>query len=218
MHACLRPALHHLLSGAMVKTLLGNSMDPGWVLKGSRNMLRFDTRVTSVDGNTLVLERALPWAVDTAFSPEVHAIKPMLENAGVENLSFEFPWTKCVGVAVCEECLWVARPRSSRSIGADVQAWWFILHELMPPVAPTAIAATAGSVTCCGALFDACHLPLGFKTTSTCSTAWHTLPCHSCAYCALAQVQWTLEGEGLQRHPFQSDGKQLDQGRPHNQQ
>lgn len=86
-------------SGAFKASLLGNSMEPGWPGSAARNLVRFSSRVKSVDPGKglVVLERPLPWEAKQAFSPSLHAVRPTLSEAGVEGLTFEMAWTPYPG-------------------------------------------------------------------------------------------------------------------------
>lgn len=56
-----------------------------------KNALRHVSRVRSVQGNAVVLERPLPWNVSPAFSPRIALFNPAVMNAGVERLTILFP-------------------------------------------------------------------------------------------------------------------------------
>ena len=60
--------------------------------------MRFHSRIFSVRPTYIVLERPLPWAIDTAWSPELHAKVPGIQNSGIESLTIEF---RCGG---CDKC------------------------------------------------------------------------------------------------------------------
>lgn len=51
----------------------------------------FVSRVTSVDGAKLTLERPLRTDIDPAWKPVVRRYQPRVSEVGIENLSFEFP-------------------------------------------------------------------------------------------------------------------------------
>lgn len=63
---------------------------------GDRGM-NFHTRISGIEGTTLELERALPVDVDTAWSPDVRAVTPTVEEVGIESLTIEFPLTQYPG-------------------------------------------------------------------------------------------------------------------------
>jgi hypothetical protein len=56
-----------------------------------RNALRHVTRVRSVQGNAVVLERPLPWDAPPELSPTLSLFAPVVQNAGVEQLTVLFP-------------------------------------------------------------------------------------------------------------------------------
>jgi len=57
--------------------------------------VRFTSRITDVNpSGYITLERKLPWEVKTQWSPSLHAVRPLLNEVGVEALTFEFPWTR----------------------------------------------------------------------------------------------------------------------------
>jgi hypothetical protein len=48
---------------------------------------RFPSRVAKVGGNTLTLERPLPWDLFNGYKAELHAYAPKLHDFGVEGFS-----------------------------------------------------------------------------------------------------------------------------------
>ncbi|KAI8464294.1 MAG: pectin lyase fold/virulence factor [Monoraphidium minutum] len=83
---------------ALKSNLMGGLMEAGWPGSGARNVVRFSSRVKEVGpGGQITLERPLPWEVKTQWGPVLHAVKPSINEAGVEALTFEFKWTKYPG-------------------------------------------------------------------------------------------------------------------------
>ena len=60
-------------------------------------MVRFLSRVKSVSGNRIELERPLPYDVRAEWSPEIHRFVPSVQEVGVEHLSIHFPWSPYPG-------------------------------------------------------------------------------------------------------------------------
>lgn len=50
---------------------------------------RFHSRIFAVRSTYIVLERPLPWDIQTAWSPEVHAFVPGIQQSGIENMTIE---------------------------------------------------------------------------------------------------------------------------------
>lgn len=59
--------------------------------------MRFLSRVASIDGSRIQLERPLPYDVALEWTPELHRFAPTVQEVGIENLSIEFPWTPYPG-------------------------------------------------------------------------------------------------------------------------
>lgn len=62
-----------------------------------RQVFRFLSRIESVGGGTVTLERPLPLEVDTAWSPELRALAPSVREVGIEDLTLEFAGTRYPG-------------------------------------------------------------------------------------------------------------------------
>jgi hypothetical protein len=62
-----------------------------------RQAFRFLSRIESVGGGAITLERPLPLEVETAWSPEVRSLSPSVREVGVEELTIEFPGTRYPG-------------------------------------------------------------------------------------------------------------------------
>jgi hypothetical protein len=60
----------------------------------AKDIVRFTSPVASVGAGHVVLARALPWGLQTQWHPTLHALRPSVEDAGVESLTFAFPWTQ----------------------------------------------------------------------------------------------------------------------------
>ena len=52
--------------------------------------MRFHSRIFAVRSGFVVLERPLPWDVDTQWSPELHAFQPDIQQSGIEFLTVRF--------------------------------------------------------------------------------------------------------------------------------
>ncbi len=49
------------------------------------------TRIADIKGNTVTIERPLPWDLSNGYTPiALHAFKPKLANFGVEGVSMTF--------------------------------------------------------------------------------------------------------------------------------
>jgi hypothetical protein len=84
-------------AGSLIRYLYGGLMPPGSDLVGTRSVVRFVSRVKSVDGNEIELERPLPYDVRPEWTPEIHRFVPSVEEVGIEHLSIHFPWTPYPG-------------------------------------------------------------------------------------------------------------------------
>jgi len=84
-------------AGSLIRHLYGDVMPPGPDLVGTPKVVRFSSRVKSVTGNQLVLERAIPYDVRPEWTPEIHRFVPAVREVGVEHLSLHFPWTPYPG-------------------------------------------------------------------------------------------------------------------------
>ncbi len=83
------------------KTLLGQlySGDPGNVgkIRASTHRARFITRVRSITGSRLILERPLRFDLRPEWKPELRRYQPTVTECGIEDLAFEFPARKYGG-------------------------------------------------------------------------------------------------------------------------
>src|SRR5215203_375181 len=84
-------------AGSLIRHLYGEIMPPGTDLIGTPQVVRFLSRVKSVTGNQIELERHLPYDVRAEWTPEVHRFVPAVREFGVEHLSLHFPWTPYPG-------------------------------------------------------------------------------------------------------------------------
>lgn len=80
-------------SGSLLSHLVGGRLPVGPEQPGAENIVRFLTRVKALEGNTVVLERPLPYDVRAVWKPELHRYQPTVEESGIENLAFRFPVT-----------------------------------------------------------------------------------------------------------------------------
>jgi hypothetical protein len=84
-------------AGSLIRYLYGDLMEPGSDLIGTRSVVRFLSRVKSVKGKEIELERPLPYDVRPEWTPEIHRFVPSVQEVGVEHLSIHFPWTAYPG-------------------------------------------------------------------------------------------------------------------------
>ena len=84
-------------TGSLVKYLYGNLMEPGSDLLGTPNIVRFLSRIKRSRGQTIELERPLPYDVKLEWSPEIHRFSPELTELGIEHLAVRFPWSPYPG-------------------------------------------------------------------------------------------------------------------------
>jgi Pectate lyase superfamily protein len=84
-------------TGTLISYLYGGLMPPGPGLIGTGSVVRFLTRVKSVTGNQIELERPIPYDVRPEWVPEIHRFAPSVQEVGVEHLSIHFPWTPYPG-------------------------------------------------------------------------------------------------------------------------
>jgi hypothetical protein len=91
------PAKESPITGSLVHYLYGDLMPPGSDLLGARAAVRFLSRVKSVSGNQIELERPLPYDVRADWTPEIHRFVPSVQEVGIEHLSIHFPWTPYLG-------------------------------------------------------------------------------------------------------------------------
>ncbi len=80
-------------AGSLIGYFYGELMPPGEGLIGTPHVVRFLSRVKSVSGNTIELERPLPYDVRLEWSPEIHRFTPTVQEVGIEHLSIHFPWS-----------------------------------------------------------------------------------------------------------------------------
>ncbi len=53
----------------------------------------FVTRITTIEGNAITLDRPLRWDVNMTWKPTVNRFAPTVTESGIENLGFEYPNT-----------------------------------------------------------------------------------------------------------------------------
>ena len=65
-------------------------------LRGSKNMIRFMSRVQSVNENWITLARQLPVDVEPAWKPRVYSIlgEEIVQDSGIQDLTVEFGWQR----------------------------------------------------------------------------------------------------------------------------
>jgi len=88
-------------TGSLIRYLYGDLTRPvpGSIedLIGTRSVVRFLSRVKSVSGNQIELERPLPYDVRAEWAPEIHRFVPSVQEVGVEHLAIHFPWSAYPG-------------------------------------------------------------------------------------------------------------------------
>ena len=84
-------------SGSLIHHLYGDLMPPGSDLLGTKNVVRFLSRVKSTSADSMELERPLPYEVRADWKPEIHRFKPSIQEFGLEHLSIHFPWSPYPG-------------------------------------------------------------------------------------------------------------------------
>ena len=83
--------------GSLARHLNADQVESGIKLWDGRLLVDFATRVEAVEAHTLFLERPLRTDVRAAWSPEIHTFKPSVQDAGIEDLTIEFPEVKYPG-------------------------------------------------------------------------------------------------------------------------
>ena len=95
------PPKSNAATGSLIRYLYGDLTPPvpGSIedLIGTRSVVRFLSRVKSVSGNQIELERPLPYDVRAEWAPEIHRFVPAVQEIGVEHLSIHFPWSAYPG-------------------------------------------------------------------------------------------------------------------------
>src|SRR5882762_3098541 len=84
-------------TGSLIHYLYGDLMPPGPGLIGTPSVVRFLSRVKSVSGKQIELERPLPYDVRPEWTPEIHRFVPTIQEVGIEHLSIHFPWSPYPG-------------------------------------------------------------------------------------------------------------------------
>ncbi len=95
------PPKTNAATGSLIRYLYGDLTPPvpGSIedLTGTRSVVRFLSRVKSVSGNQIELERYLPYDVRLEWTPEIHSFTPSVQEFGIEHLSIHFPWSPYPG-------------------------------------------------------------------------------------------------------------------------
>jgi len=91
------PPKHNAATGSLIRYLYGDLMPPGPDLISTLHVVRFLSRVKSVSGNSIELERPLPYDVRAEWNPEIHRFRPSVQEFGIEQLSIHFPWSPYQG-------------------------------------------------------------------------------------------------------------------------
>ncbi len=84
------------VGGSLIDRLHSGLMQGGTDNMGDR-ATNFHSRIASIAGGSIELERALPIDIDTAWSPRVFAFEPTVSEVGVEDLTIQFPLTSYPG-------------------------------------------------------------------------------------------------------------------------
>jgi len=95
------PPKANAATGSLIRYLYGDMVPPLPAsiedLIGTEKVVRFLSRVKSVSGNQIELERPLPYDVRAEWTPEIHRFVPVVQEIGIEHLSIHFPWTAYPG-------------------------------------------------------------------------------------------------------------------------
>ena len=65
-------------------------------LRGIKDLVRFMSKIESISGNTIVLERELPVDVRVDWKPQIHSVErdQVPQNCGIQDFSIEFGWKR----------------------------------------------------------------------------------------------------------------------------
>lgn len=74
---------------SLAQALHGSAFHPQSKEYPGRTLVRFTSRVVSISGASLTLERGLPVAIRSAWQAEVQEFLPRVEDIGIENLTIE---------------------------------------------------------------------------------------------------------------------------------
>jgi len=89
------------VNGTLIHQLYGSAMDKSGCgqecskdLTGQEDLVRWMTRVASVDGTSITLQRPLPVAASPEWKAQLHRVPDaMPKNSGVRGLTVEFAWS-----------------------------------------------------------------------------------------------------------------------------
>lgn len=80
------------VSNTLAQRMYGDKADPGTDLTGDP-LVNFRSRITSISGNTITLERPVPVDVETRWAPQIRTFAPRVTEAGIEHLTIHFKGT-----------------------------------------------------------------------------------------------------------------------------
>ena len=89
-----RSLVGHMYSNPETTAQCGSSCLSG--LRGEKDVIRFMSRVQSVDGDVITLSRQLPVDVNPAWKPVVYSIldEQVVQDSGIQDLTVEFGWKR----------------------------------------------------------------------------------------------------------------------------
>ena len=61
---------------------------------GEMGLLRFHSRVNSISGNVLTLERPLPFNVSTIWAPKIYNQLKGITEVGIQDLTLQMKWSR----------------------------------------------------------------------------------------------------------------------------
>ncbi|PRW20475.1 band 7 [Chlorella sorokiniana] len=76
---------------ALAREIMNNHLDPG--NKYAKNDAMFVSRIRSISGQIVTLERAVPWSVKPVFEPELVTWQAGLHHVGIEGFTMHFRHT-----------------------------------------------------------------------------------------------------------------------------
>ncbi len=76
---------------SLIDYLYAGDTGPTEKLQSRQRRTDFVARVTKVDGRRLAIDRALPFAIRTAWQPTVRSFSTNVTEVGIESMGFEFP-------------------------------------------------------------------------------------------------------------------------------
>lgn len=83
--------------GSLFRALYGGMHPGNGGQDGGREVIHHYSPVTAVAGNSITLQRPLPFEVNTSWKPEIRAAKPTVREVGIESLTMEMMGTPYPG-------------------------------------------------------------------------------------------------------------------------